>query len=93
MKENGQRELSDTVSFGELKGKTLLVAGLGGIGTEIAWRAHGLGMRVIATRSSSRDGPDFVDYVGLPDELNTLAGKGRRRCQRPASYTGDDRHF
>jgi phosphoglycerate dehydrogenase-like enzyme len=68
-------ELSDTVSFGELKGKTLLVAGLGGIGTEIAWRAHGLGMRVIATRSSSRDGPDFVDYVGLPGELNTLAGK------------------
>jgi phosphoglycerate dehydrogenase-like enzyme len=70
-----QRELSDTVSFGELKGKTLLVVGLGGIGTEIAWRAHGLGMRVIATRSSSREGPDFVDYVGLPDELNTLAGK------------------
>jgi phosphoglycerate dehydrogenase-like enzyme len=70
-----QRELSDAVSFGELKGKTLLVAGLGGIGTEIAWRAHGLGMRVIATRSSSREGPDFVDYVGLPDELNTLAGK------------------
>jgi len=69
------RELSDTVSFGELKGKTLLVVGLGGIGTEIAWRAHGLGMRVIATRSSSREGPDFVDYVGLPDELNTLAAK------------------
>ena len=70
-----QRELSDAVSFGELKGKTLLVAGLGGIGTEIAWRAHGLGMRVIATRSSSREGPEFVDYVGLPDELDTLAGK------------------
>ncbi len=70
-----QRELSDTVSFGELKGKTLLVVGLGGIGTEIAWRAHGLGMRVIATRSSSREGPDFVEYVGLADELHTLAGK------------------
>jgi phosphoglycerate dehydrogenase-like enzyme len=51
------------------------VAGLGGIGTEIAWRAHGLGMRVIATRSSSREGPDFVDYVGLPDELLALAAK------------------
>ena len=70
-----QRELSDNISFGELKGKTLLVVGLGGIGTEIAWRAHGLGMRVIATRSSSHEGPDFVDYVGLPDELHTLAGK------------------
>ena len=61
--------------FGELKGKTLLVVGLGGIGTEIAWRAHGLGMRVIATRNSSRTGPDYVDYVGLSDELNTLAGE------------------
>jgi phosphoglycerate dehydrogenase-like enzyme len=70
-----QRELSDSVSFGELKGKTLLVVGLGGIGTEIAWRAHGLGMRVIATRSSSREGPDFVEYVGLPNELHALAGK------------------
>jgi len=69
------RELSDDVSFGELKGKTLLVVGLGGIGTELAWRAHGLGMRVIATRSSSREGPDYVEYVGLPDELDTLAGK------------------
>lgn len=70
-----QMDLAKNVTFGELKGKTLLVAGLGGIGTEIAWRAHGLGMRVIATRSSSRKGPDFVDYVGLPDELLTLAGK------------------
>ena len=61
--------------FGELKGKTLLVVGLGGIGTEIAWRAHGLGMRVIATRNSSRTGPDYVDYVGLSDELNPLAGE------------------
>ncbi len=70
-----QRALSDGVSFGELKGKTLLVVGLGGIGTEIAWRAHGLGMRVIATRNSSREGPDYVDYVGLSDELHALAGK------------------
>ena len=59
--------------FGEIKGKTLLVVGLGGIGTEIAWRAHGLGMRVIATRNSSRSGPEYVDYVGLADELHTLA--------------------
>ncbi|GAB3291395.1 D-2-hydroxyacid dehydrogenase [Parahaliea aestuarii] len=59
--------------FGELAGKTLLVVGLGGIGTEVAQRAHGLGMRVIATRNSSREGPDFVDYVGLADELGELS--------------------
>ena len=32
-------------------------------------------MRVIATRNSSREGPDFVEYVGLADELHTLATK------------------
>jgi phosphoglycerate dehydrogenase-like enzyme len=56
-----------------VKGKTMLVAGLGGIGTEVAQRAHALGMRVIATRGRGRDGPDFVSYVGGPDELAKLA--------------------
>src|SRR5690606_35430887 len=59
----------------EVGDKTLLVAGLGGIGTEVAWRAHALGMRVIATRNSSREGPEFVDYVGLSHELLELAGQ------------------
>jgi len=59
----------------ELDGRTLLIAGLGTIGIEIAKRASALGMRVIATRNSSRDGPDFVDYVGLAHELNDLAAQ------------------
>ena len=67
------RAAVERTSMQELQGRTLLVVGLGGIGTEIARRAHGLGMRVIATRNSSREGPDFVDYVGLSDELLTLA--------------------
>ncbi len=70
-----RRELSAQLQFGELRGKTLLVAGLGGIGTEIARRAHALGMRVTATRNSSREGPDFVAYVGLADELHKLAAE------------------
>jgi phosphoglycerate dehydrogenase-like enzyme len=53
-------------------GKTMLVAGLGGIGMEVAQRAHALGMTVIATRNSSREKPAFVKYVGLSDELPTL---------------------
>jgi phosphoglycerate dehydrogenase-like enzyme len=56
----------------DVEGKTVLVAGLGGIGTEVARRAHALGMRVIATRASGHEGPDFVSYVGLPDELLKL---------------------
>jgi phosphoglycerate dehydrogenase-like enzyme len=58
-----------------LRGKTLLVAGLGGIGTEVAQRAHALGMRVIATRASGRTGPDFVSYVGPPEELAKLVAE------------------
>jgi phosphoglycerate dehydrogenase-like enzyme len=57
----------------EIEGKTLLVVGLGGIGTEVAKRAHGLGMRVLATRNSRREGPEYVEYVGLADEYRTLA--------------------
>lgn len=59
----------------ELKGRTLLVVGLGGIGTELAERAHGLGMTVIATRASPADKPAFVDYVGSPAELLKLAAR------------------
>ncbi|HEY7377238.1 MAG TPA: D-2-hydroxyacid dehydrogenase [Steroidobacteraceae bacterium] len=55
-----------------IEGKTMLIVGLGGIGVEVAERAHALGMRVTATRASSREGPAFVSYVGLPDELPRL---------------------
>ncbi len=59
----------------EFQDQTLLVVGLGSIGTEVGRLAHALGMRVIATRNSSRSGPAFVDYVGLSEEMYTLAGQ------------------
>ena len=68
-----ERPTAVTSPIIEVGGKTMLVVGLGGIGTEVAKRASALGMRVIATRHSSREGPDYVDYVGLSDELLTLA--------------------
>jgi phosphoglycerate dehydrogenase-like enzyme len=61
----------ETVLF--LEGKTVFVSGLGAIGTEVAKRAHGLGMKVVATRVGGTGKPDFVDYVGQPDELLKLA--------------------
>ncbi|GAA4867883.1 D-2-hydroxyacid dehydrogenase [Luteimonas vadosa] len=67
--------LEDAPQSMNVEGRTLLVLGLGGIGTEIARRAHALGMRVVATRNSSREGPDFVEQVGLPEEASTLAAK------------------
>lgn len=56
----------------ELEGKGLLVVGLGAIGIEIARRGSAFGMRVRGTRNSSREGPDFVEYVGLTDETRDL---------------------
>jgi phosphoglycerate dehydrogenase-like enzyme len=71
-----QREVElGTGEFMELEGRTVLVVGLGGIGTQVAKRAKGLGMRVIATRGSSREGPAYVDYVGLANEANLLAAQ------------------
>jgi len=69
------REAVARTQLWEVQGRTMLVVGLGGIGTQIARRANALGMRVIATRNSSRDGPDFVEYVGLSHELAELAGQ------------------
>ena len=64
-----------SVKMVSLEGKTLLVVGLGGIGTEVAKRAHALGMKVTAVRNTGREGPEFVSYVGLPAELRRLAGE------------------
>jgi phosphoglycerate dehydrogenase-like enzyme len=74
LKAKWQRETGLTRSDHiELEGRTVLVVGLGGIGTQVAKRAHGLGMHVIATRGSRREGPDYVEYVGLAHEVNELA--------------------
>jgi phosphoglycerate dehydrogenase-like enzyme len=68
-----RRDLAAKPGMVTVGGKTVLIVGLGGIGTEVAKRAKALGMRVTATRNSSRDGAPFVDYVGLSDELIELA--------------------
>jgi phosphoglycerate dehydrogenase-like enzyme len=76
MPEGGwHRSVGSEIGMMSVEGKTVLVVGLGGIGIEAAKRASALGMRVLATRNSSRSGPDFVDYVGLSDELFELAAE------------------
>ena len=72
---NWNRSIGDEIGIMSVDGKTALVVGLGGIGRAAAKRAAALGMRVIATRNSSRSGPDYVDYVGLSDELFELAAQ------------------
>ena len=58
-----------------IEGKTMLVVGLGGIGTETAKRAHALGMNVIAIRNSGRTGPPYVAEVGLSGDLLAFAAR------------------
>lgn len=72
---NWDRSIPEDAAMFDVEGKTMLVAGLGGIGSEVAQRAAGLGMRVIATRRSGGNRPSFVEYVGRSDELLALAAR------------------
>ena len=55
-----------------LHGRTMFVVGLGGIGSEVAKRAKGFGMRVIASRRSDTPKPDYIDMQGKPDQLHEM---------------------
>jgi phosphoglycerate dehydrogenase-like enzyme len=52
-----------------LSGRTMLIVGLGGIGTEIARLAAAFDMRVLGIRASSRPAPPFVERVGTSEQL------------------------
>jgi phosphoglycerate dehydrogenase-like enzyme/glyoxylase-like metal-dependent hydrolase (beta-lactamase superfamily II) len=56
----------------ELHGKTMLVVGLGGAGTQIARRAGAFGMRVRAIDAATADRPSFVFSLDPPGRLQEL---------------------
>jgi phosphoglycerate dehydrogenase-like enzyme/glyoxylase-like metal-dependent hydrolase (beta-lactamase superfamily II) len=68
-------DIGDQAPLQRLRGKTLLVVGLGGIGTEVARLASAAEMRVTGIRSSRREGPPFVDRVGLTEDLAAYAAE------------------
>jgi phosphoglycerate dehydrogenase-like enzyme len=59
----------------QLTGRTLLVVGLGRIGTRLAHLAKAFGMRVIATRRNPAAGVAGVDAVGGSDRLHEMLGE------------------
>jgi phosphoglycerate dehydrogenase-like enzyme len=55
-----------------LQGRVMLVVGLGGIGTEVAQRARGFGMRIHAIRRTDSPAPDSVERLGKPEDLLSM---------------------
>jgi phosphoglycerate dehydrogenase-like enzyme len=56
----------------ELRGKTALIVGLGGIGTQTAERCFAFGMNVIAIDWKDIPFMRSVDYLGKPEEFHEL---------------------
>ena len=56
----------------ELYGKTILIVGLGHIGTQAAKLAHCFGMHVIATNRELEDKPEFVEEIKSPDQIDEM---------------------
>jgi phosphoglycerate dehydrogenase-like enzyme len=60
----------------EVRGATLGILGLGGIGREVAWRATALGMQVLALRRrADAAAPEGVALLGGPDALDELLAR------------------
>jgi cyclase len=59
----------------ELQGKTMLVVGQGGVGTQISRRAHAFGMRVMAVDVKDMERPAFVFSLDKPAKLMELLPK------------------
>jgi phosphoglycerate dehydrogenase-like enzyme len=56
----------------ELRGKTAVVIGVGGIGSQIAQRAHAFGMQVIGVDPKEMPFNDYVGKMVFPDQLDSV---------------------
>lgn len=66
-----QRKIWQARPFRPLAGQTLLILGLGAIGSEVGRRAKALGLRVLATRPRAEAHPS-ADEVHAPERLMQL---------------------
>jgi phosphoglycerate dehydrogenase-like enzyme len=71
---NDQQQIWDPHSFHgiELRGKTAVVIGVGGIGSQISLRANAFGMHVIGVDPEDKPFLPFLDKVVKPDQLDEV---------------------
>jgi phosphoglycerate dehydrogenase-like enzyme len=71
---NDQQQVWNPRSFHgiELRGKTAVVIGVGGIGTQIALRANAFGMNVIGVDREDKPFLPFVEKFVKPDQLDSV---------------------
>jgi phosphoglycerate dehydrogenase-like enzyme len=71
---NDQQQVWDPRSFHgiELRGKTAVVVGVGGVGSQIALRANAFGLKVIGVDPEDKPFLPFVDRLVKPDQLDEV---------------------
>ncbi len=67
-----QRVWSKEVKAFNLRGLTLGIAGLGGIGKEVARLGAAFGMRTVAVEPRPQEVPSFIEKIWKPDDLTEL---------------------
>ncbi|RWF80007.1 MAG: phosphoglycerate dehydrogenase [Mesorhizobium sp.] len=75
-----------------LDGRTLGLIGVGSIGSQIAKRAKGFGMRVLGVRRNKERPAEFVDSVHGMDELHAVLGQSDY-VVLAAPITGETNNF
>ncbi|MEE8517962.1 MAG: D-2-hydroxyacid dehydrogenase [Dehalococcoidia bacterium] len=65
-------DIPDTI---EVQESTLAMVGMGAIGTELARKAHAMGMRVIGVRKHPEQQLDFVEKMLPPESLHEALGE------------------
>ena len=73
-RDTAQRHWPPHYPTAELRGKTLLVVGLGGIGAEVARLASAFGMRVIGVKRNVHESVPHVESIHSPGKLGELVG-------------------
>ncbi len=71
---NDQQQIWDPKTFHgiELSGKTAVIIGVGGVGTQIALRANAFGMTVIGVDPEDKPFLPFIQRIVKPDDLDEV---------------------